>query len=93
MDNNSTVLHPEHYTAGEIECIDAIRASMGLEGFANYCKGNVIKYVWRWETKGGIQDLMKAQVYLAWMVEAAQAREAELDAYIEKLRQKREAEA
>ena len=93
MDNKDSVLHPEHYTAGEIECIDAIRASMDKAGFCNYCKGNVLKYVWRWEQKGGIQDLMKAQVYLAWMVGAAQAREAELDAYIEKLRQKKEAEA
>lgn len=44
MDN---VNHPEHYTSGGVECIDAIRASLGDKEFADYCKGNIIKYLWR----------------------------------------------
>lgn len=47
--------HPNHYTFGDIECIDAIRASLGFDGFLNYCQGNAIKYLWRWEHKGGRQ--------------------------------------
>ena len=83
MENNS-VTHPSHYTEGDVECIDAIRASMSLEQFTAYCKGNVMKYLWRWEKKAGLEDLRKAQVYLGWMVEAAQERDAELRAYAAK---------
>ena len=67
MDN---VNHPEHYTSGGIECIDAIRASLGDKEFADYCKGNIIKYLWRYRLKNGVEDLHKAQVYLGWMIEA-----------------------
>ena len=65
------VNHPSHYTQGGIECIEAIRASMKPEGFQDYCKGNVLKYVWRWRDKGGVEDLEKAKVYLTWMIESA----------------------
>ena len=65
----SNVDQPAHYTTGEIECIDAIRASLGSQGFLSYCKGNVMKYVWRYECKNGVEDLRKAEVYLGWMIE------------------------
>lgn len=66
------VNHPPHYTKGNIECIDAIRASMTDEAFAGYCKGNVLKYVFRYEDKGFIEDIEKAQVYLDWLREVAE---------------------
>lgn len=68
MDN---VNHPSHYTQGGIECIEAIKASLGTDGFVDYCKGNVIKYLWRWRDKGGVEDIEKAQVYLGWMLDSA----------------------
>jgi hypothetical protein len=58
------VNHPPHYTAGDIECIDAIRAALGKDGFIAYCRGNAIKYAWRCEHKGGTEDLLKAAWYL-----------------------------
>jgi len=58
------VNNPPHYTVGTVECIDAIQASLTIDGFNGYLKGNVIKYMWRYEKKGGIQDLEKAQWYL-----------------------------
>ena len=64
------VNHPSHYCAGGVECIEGIRAALGNE-FLAYCQGNVLKYVWRWKHKGGVEDLRKAQVYLNWMIEAA----------------------
>lgn len=69
-EKTDAVNHPEHYTAGGIECIDAIRASLGLKEFADYCKGNIIKYLWRYRMKNGVEDLKKARVYLDWMIEA-----------------------
>lgn len=61
---------PSHYNAGEVETIDGIRAALG-EGFADYCRGNVLKYVWRCGKKGdGVEDLKKAATYLQWAIEA-----------------------
>lgn len=66
------VNHPSHYCKGGVECIDAIRASMSKEAFAGYCKGNVMKYVFRAEDKGGAEDLRKAAVYLKWLLETVE---------------------
>lgn len=67
------VNHPSHYCAGGVECIEGIKAALGDE-FPAYCQGNVLKYVWRWKFKGGVEDLKKAQVYLGWMIEAAEGK-------------------
>ena len=72
---NDSVNHPAHYTKGGVECIEAIKASMSPADFCGYCKGNIMKYLWRWEDKGGLTDLQKAQVYLNWMIEVATALE------------------
>ena len=65
------VNHPSHYTQGGIECIKAIEASMPPNGFQDYCKGNVLRYIWRYRHKGKpLEDLEKAQVYLGWLIES-----------------------
>lgn len=76
---NDAVNHPSHYTSGGIECIEAIKASMAADGFQDYCKGNIIKYIWRWRSKGGVEDLMKARVYLDWLIQSAENEEMEDD--------------
>ena len=76
---NDAVQHPSHYTHGGIECIDAIRASMTADSFCDYCKGNIIKYIWRWRDKGGLEDLRKASVYLNWLINAAEGKRKEND--------------
>ena len=70
--NDRNVNHPNHYCQGGIECIKAIEASMPPEGFQDYCKGNVLKYIWRWRDKAGVEDLKKARVYLNWLIESAE---------------------
>ena len=72
---NDAVQHPSHYTQGGIECIEAIKASMTADGFCDYCKGNILKYIWRWRDKGGVEDLRKASVYLDWLINAADEKE------------------
>ena len=44
-----------------------------------FCEGNVIKYVTRWRSKGGIQDLRKARHYIDLLIEleARNARETD----------------
>lgn len=73
------VSHPDHYTSGGIECIDAIRASMEISDFSRYCKGNVIKYIWRYRHKGGVEDLKKARVYLNWLISAEEENNVQSD--------------
>ena len=57
------VNHPPHYNQGGIECIEAIKAALG-DGFVAYLRGNVMKYLWRCDHKGGLEDLKKAAWYL-----------------------------
>ncbi len=58
------VNRPSHYNYGAIECIDAIRAMLGEEGFVAYCKGNALKYTWRAGLKSNTtEDLKKAAWY------------------------------
>lgn len=59
------VNHPLHYNKGRIECIDAIdSATAGKSGIEAVCVANVIRYLWRYEEKGGLESVRKAQWYL-----------------------------
>ena len=66
---SNDVEKPEHYRTGEIECIAAIEAAMTPEEFAGYLRGNVLKYLWRYDKKHAAledrhKDLQKARWYL-----------------------------
>ena len=63
------VEHPSHYCRGGIECIDAIEASLGKDEFTGFLRGNIIKYIWRYKDKNGLEDLKKAQWYLNKLIE------------------------
>lgn len=59
------VNHPSHYNQGKIECIEAIEsATIGKSGIEAVCVANVIKYLWRYEKKGGRESVEKAMWYL-----------------------------
>lgn len=65
------VVRPKHYTAAAIEPIEVIHA-----WDLNFDLGNVIKYIARAGKKRGnsrLQDIMKAQQYLAFEVSRLQA--------------------
>ena len=58
-------INPSHYKNGKIECIDAIEsATIGKIGIEAACVANVIKYLWRYEDKNGLEDVKKAKWYL-----------------------------
>ena len=58
------VNHPPHYNQHGVECIDAIKATTGKH-FSDYLKGNIMKYLWRYNYKGKPEeDLQKAKWYL-----------------------------
>ena len=72
---NDPVNHPAHYTQGGIECIDAIKAATtGLNGYEGYIVGNVLKYIWRYSSKNGLQDLEKAAWYLQKLISTVEDR-------------------
>lgn len=63
---NDMVNSPNHYVSetNDIECIDAIQASMTIEAFRGYCKGASMKYLWRYERKSkSLEDLHKSEWY------------------------------
>ena len=65
LKKSNRVCRQVHYTQGKVECIDAIEsATIGLVGIVAVCVANVIKYVWRFALKNGIEDVDKADYYL-----------------------------
>lgn len=65
MEMKDKVSHPVYYTQGGIECIDALAAAtINLRGLEAVCTANAIKYLWRWKSKNGVEDLRKAKWYI-----------------------------
>lgn len=56
------VNNPAHYTShpSGVECIDVTKR-------LPFALANVIKYVWRFNFKNGVEDLKKAEKYLSWV--------------------------
>ena len=57
-------INPDYYKQGDIECIDAIKSSMSHTEFCAYLKGSIMKYLWRYKQKNGIEDIKKSLWYL-----------------------------
>lgn len=64
------VNHPNHYNQGKVECIDAMAAAtVNKRGIEAICVSNVIKYLFRYEAKNGLEDVKKAQFYLNRLID------------------------
>ena len=62
---------PNHYTFGKYECIDVLTElcnANNLQGVEGFLYGNIIKYLWRYKHKNGIEDLNKAKWYLERLI-------------------------
>lgn len=58
--------NPDHYSnGGGVETIDVI-ASMGW--LRDFARGNILKYITRYQDKGGIEDLAKARTYIDFLI-------------------------
>ena len=68
MEKPDMVNSPIHYNKAGIETIDALEAML-VNGFDYYLQGNIVKYLWRYRYKNGIEDLKKAQWYLNKLIE------------------------
>jgi len=58
-----------HYITKSVQPWEAMESWMSEEAFKGFIWGNVIKYIARWEDKGGKQDLEKARHYLDKLLE------------------------
>lgn len=75
MDN---VNHPKHYTQGGIECIDALKAAtVDKQGLEAVCVANVIKYLWRYNAKNGVEDVKKARWYIDRLILELESHDSE----------------
>lgn len=61
------VTNPSHYKG--IQPIDVMRNNFTRDEFRGFLKGNVLKYVMRYQDKGGLDDLKKAEQYLKWLID------------------------
>lgn len=69
-------VNPNHYKQGKVECIDAIEsATVNKTGLEAVCVANVIKYLWRYEEKNGLEDIKKCQWYLNRLLEVLENNE------------------
>ena len=65
MEEKEMVNHPEHYQAGNLECIEVMLRTLGRDITLGFCLGNSFKYQWRCNMKGKHkEDLQKAKWYL-----------------------------
>lgn len=73
MDDFETRLQaakPSHYKGKNgFEVFDVLDSFLTVEQVKGFQFGNVIKYVLRHEQKNGVEDLVKAQIYLNLMIE------------------------
>ena len=61
---SENVNHPKHYTECSLECIDAMQIAFGKMATYNFCVCNAFKYLWRYQSKNGFEDLQKAEWYI-----------------------------
>jgi len=66
--SNTEQVGGSHYQK-DIQPWEYMECVMSEEAFKGFLWGNVIKYVSRWEDKGGRQDLLKARHYLDKLLE------------------------
>ena len=56
----------DHYKLMKIQPLEFIMANN-----MSYCEANVVKYVSRWRSKNGVEDLRKARHYIDLLIEEA----------------------
>jgi len=73
---SDVVNRPEHYRQGGVECIEAIKAAVTTAPpvQAVYV-ANILKYVWRYREKNGMQDLLKARWFLDELIKEVDHRD------------------
>lgn len=65
------VIKPSHYAGHTgIDCKAAMESMLGTEAYVSHMQACVLKYIWRWRDKNGIEDLKKARECIDNMIRA-----------------------
>lgn len=62
-------INPSHYQKYPLQMIENMQNSMTPDEFKGYLKGNIMKYISRYQDKNGVEDLKKAEWYLNKLIE------------------------
>lgn len=66
----SDFMTPAHYVLEDgSDSMDVLAKILGREQFKGFLRGNALKYLIRYELKGGVDDLRKALDYIDRLVE------------------------
>ena len=65
-----------HYKDMAIQPLEYIMANN-----MSYCEANVVKYISRWKSKGGVEDLRKVKHYVDLLIDSAE--DTTLDSLLE----------
>ena len=55
---------PSHYENLKLDPLDIMFSNFTREEYIGFLKGNILKYLLRYESKGGVDDLLKGKSYL-----------------------------
>lgn len=67
--DDDKAINPNHYQGrGGKQCYDVIKDILGVNTLIYFYRANVIKYLYRFDTKNGLQDIRKANGILPNML-------------------------
>lgn len=69
LGQNNRNINPLHYQKYPLQMIENMQNSMTPDEFKGYLKGNIMKYISRYQDKNGVEDLKKADWYLNKLIE------------------------
>ncbi len=64
MESLETQVGGTHYKDMKIQPVEYI-----LANDLGYCEGNIVKYISRWKSKNGLEDLEKVRQYIDILIE------------------------
>lgn len=71
---------PNYYVKNGVSCYEVQKTIVSdLSGFDALAVGTIIKYLWRYKHKNGVEDLKKAYTYLGELIKSYDNKPAEYD--------------
>ena len=62
------IYKPSHYENLKLDPLDIMFNNFTREEYIGFLKGNILKYLLRYESKGGVDDLLKCKSYLDMLI-------------------------
>lgn len=75
------MIEPKYYHNSNVDVIKSIELLRGKQACKDFCIGNVMKYVIRYDKKNGIEDLEKAKTYIDRLINLELQLESEEESY------------